>query len=99
MFSIPIGTTNHSHNIRLANQNFDPFAFSLEDIEPFTGKPMRIDLNKDKPICRPPHKLGQVKWDFMEAQCKRLEGLGFIKRSTQSMYASATVAVRKKDEE
>ena len=35
----------------------------------------------------------------MEAQCSKLEKLGFIKRSLQSQYASATVVVRKKDEE
>ena len=51
------------------------------------------------PIFRPPHKLGQVEWDFVEAQYSKLEALGFIQRSTQSMYASATVVVRKKDAE
>ena len=35
----------------------------------------------------------------MEAQCKKLEVLGFIQRSTQSTHASAAVVVRKKDEE
>ena len=38
-----------------------------------------------------------MEWDFVEAQCKKLEAMGFIQRSTQSLYASATVAVRKKD--
>ena len=65
----------------------------------FTGEPLRIDLNSDKPIFRPPHKLGQVEWDFVQAQCQKLEALGFIQRSTQYMYASATVVVRKKDAE
>ena len=54
---------------------------------------MRIDLNSNKPIFRPPHKLGQVEWGFVEAQCKKLEGQGFIQRSTQSMFASATLVV------
>ena len=69
----------------------DRFAFSLEDIKPhdFTGEPMRINLNSDQSIFRPPHKLGQVEWDFVKAQCKKLETLGFIQRSTQSSYASA----------
>ena len=58
--------------------NFDQFAFSLEDIEPFMGEPMRIVLNSDNPILCPPHKPGQVEWDFVEAQCKKLGGLGFI---------------------
>ena len=40
-----------------------------------------------------------MEWDFVEAQCKKLESLGFIRRSTQSMYASAIVIVREKDAE
>ena len=60
---------------------------------------MRLELTSDKPIFRPPHKLGQVELDFVEAQCSKLEKLGFIRRSPQSQYASATVVVRKKDEE
>ena len=36
---------------------------------------------------------------FVGEQCKMLEKLGFIRRSNQSKYASATVVVRKKDEE
>ena len=75
----------------------DRFAFSVDDIEPFTGEPLEINLNSDKPIFRPPHKLGHVEWDFVEAQCAQLESLGFIQCSTQSMYASATVVVKKKD--
>ena len=51
----------------LLDKNKDRFAYSLEDIEPFTGEPMRIDLNSDKPIFRPPHKLGQVELDFVAA--------------------------------
>ena len=79
--------------------NVDRFAFSMEDIEPFKGEPMQLELNSEKPIFRPPHKLGQVEWDFVERQCAKLERLGFIRRSKQSKYASATVVVRKKDEE
>ena len=80
----------------MLEDNSDRFAFSMEDIHPtsFTGEAMRIDLNSDKS----PHKLGQVEWDFVEAQCKKLEGLGFIQRSNQSMFALAIVVVRKKDE-
>ena len=83
----------------MLDDNEDRFAFSLEYINPrdFTGEPMRINLNSDQAIFRPPHKLGQVEWDFVDAQCKKLEALGFIQRSTQSMYAFATVVVRKKD--
>ena len=83
----------------MLDSNSYRFAFSLEDIEPFTEEPLRIDLNSDKAIFRPPHKLGQVEWDFVQAHCQKLEALGFIRRSTPSMYASATVVVRKKDAE
>ena len=84
----------------MLDNNMDRFAFSLEDISPhdFTGEPMAINLNSDLAVFRPPHKLGRVEWDFVEAQCRKLEALGFIQRSTQSTYASATVVVRKKDE-
>ena len=85
----------------MLNANNDRFAFSMEDLESakYSGEPMRLELTSDKPIFRPPHKLGQVEFDFVEAQCSKLEKLVFIKRSPQSQYASATVVVRKKDEE
>ena len=35
----------------------------------------------------------------MGEQCARLEKMGFIRKSEQSKYASATVVVRKKDED
>ena len=53
--------------LAMLEDNVDRFAFSLEDIEPSTGEPLHINLNSDKPIFRPPHKLGQVEWDFVEA--------------------------------
>ena len=82
----------------MLDDNKERFAYCMEDIEPFKGEPMEINLNTDKPIFRPPHKLGQVEWDFVQAQCEKLSTLGFIQRSTQSSYASATVVVLKKDE-
>ena len=85
--------------LAMLDTNLDRLAFSLKDIEAFTGEPLQIHLNSSQPIFRPPHKLGQVEWDFVQAQCQKLEALGFIQRSTQSMYASATVVVRKKDAE
>ena len=60
---------------------------------------MLQDLTSDKPIFRSPHKVVQVELDFVETQCAKLEKLDFIRRSPQSQYASATVVVRKKDEE
>ena len=44
----------------MLEENVDRFAFSMEDIEPFKGEPMQLELNSEKPIFRPPHKLGQV---------------------------------------
>ena len=85
--------------LTMLEDNVDRFAFSMEDIEPFKGEPMMLELNSAKTIFRPPHKLGQVEWDFVEAQCNKLKDLGFIRQSKQSQYASATVVVRKKDEE
>ena len=73
--------------LTMLEDNVDRFAFSMEDIEPFKGEPMQLELNSDKPIFRPPHKLGQVEWDFVEGQCEKLERLGFIRRSKQSKYA------------
>ena len=69
--------------LAMLNSNSDRFAFSMEDLEPakFTGEPMQLDLKSDKPIFRPPHKLGQVELDFVETQCAKLEKLGFIRRS------------------
>ena len=84
--------------LQMLEDNGERFAYCMEDIEPFKGEPMEINLNTDKPIFRPPHKLRQVEWDFVQAQCEKLAALGFIQRSTQSNYASATVVVRKKDE-
>ena len=53
----------------MLDANHDRFAFSMEDLEPskFTGEPMRLDLHSDKPIFSPPHKLGHVEMDFVEA--------------------------------
>ena len=100
-----IGSSLHERDqarvLAMLDDNVDRFAFSLEDIKPddFKGEPMQINLNSNQAIFRPPHKLGQVEWDFVEAQCRKLETLGFIQRSNQSAYASATVVVRKKDAE
>ena len=84
--------------LQMLDDNKERFAYCMEDIEPFKGEPMEINLNTEKPIFRPPHKLRQVEWDFVQAQCEKLSTLGFIQRSTQSSYASATVVVRKRDE-
>ena len=80
----------------MLDNNEDKFAFSMEGLEPFKGEPLQINLNSNQPISHPPHKLGQVEWDFVEAQCKELEDLCFIQYSTQSIHTSATIVVKKK---
>ena len=78
--------------------NNDRFAYSLEDLEQYTGPPLEIKVNSDKDIFRQSHKLREKEWTFVGEQCSKLEKLGFIRKSRQSKYASATVVVRKKDE-
>ena len=68
--------------LTMLEDNVDRFAFSMEDIANFKGEPMQLHLNSEKPIFRPPHKLGQVEWDFVQGQCNNLERLGFIRKST-----------------
>ena len=36
--------------LTMLEDNVDRFAFSMEDIEPFKGEPMQLELNSDKPI-------------------------------------------------
>ena len=82
----------------LSDNNYR-FAYSLEDLEQYNGPAMEVNLNSEKDIFRPPHKLGEKEWKFVGEQCEKLERLGFIRKSDQTKYASATVVVRKKDEE
>ena len=82
----------------LANNN-DRFAYKVEELERYTSPPMEIKLNSSKYIFRPPHKLGEKEWTFVGEQCEKLEKLGFINLSSQSHYASATVVVKKKNED
>ena len=50
-------------------QNNDRFAYSLEDLDQYTGPPMEVRLNTDKDIFRPPHKLADKEWTFIGEQC------------------------------
>ena len=52
----------------MLNTKSNRFAISMEDLErtKFPREPMRLDLNSDKPIFSPPHKLGQLEMDFVE---------------------------------
>ena len=51
--------------MEMLEQNCDRFPYSLEDIKPYIGEPMSIDLNNNRAIFGPPHKLGYVEWDFV----------------------------------
>ena len=45
-----------------------------------------------------PHKLSRAEWDYVEENGEKLEKLGMIRESNQRRYASATVVVRKRNE-
>ena len=47
------------------SDNNDRFAYNLEDLEEYSGPLMEIQLNDDKDIFRPPHKLGDKEWTFV----------------------------------
>ena len=82
----------------MLEDNNDRLAYKIEELERYTGPPMEIKINTKDDIFRPPHKLGEKEWAFVGEQCTKLEKMGFIRRSYQSHYPSATVVVRKKDE-
>ena len=84
--------------LQVLTDNNDRFAYVIEELERYTGPPMEIKINTVKYIFRPPHKLGEKEWAFVGERCTKLEKMGFIRKSYQSHYASATVVVRKKDE-
>ena len=84
----------------LLDENKDCFAFSLEDLSQCSEPPMDIVIAPEiQSIFQNAHKLSAAEWDFVDANCKKLLSLGFIRQSRQTRYASATVVVRKKDEE
>ena len=84
--------------LQVLEDNNDRFAYKIEGLGRYTGPPMEIKINTKDDIFRPPHKLGEKEWAFVGEQCTKLEKMGFVRRSYQSHYASATVVVRKKDE-
>ena len=84
--------------LKYISDNNDRFAYALEDLEQYNGPSMEVPLNDSKYIFRPPHKLGEKEWTFVGEQCAKLHKLGFIRKSDQTKYASATVVVGKKDD-
>ena len=75
--------------LKVLSDNNDRFAYTIEEVDRYTGPPMEIKLNSQKYIFRPPHKLGGKKWAFVGEQCEKLHKMGFIRKSNQSRYASA----------
>ena len=49
--------------LTMLETNVDRFAFSMEDIEPFKGEPMALELNSDKPRRRR-RRVGEAKGVF-----------------------------------
>ena len=85
--------------VELLEQNRGIFAHSVEDLGGFVGEPMGVELTDErKAIWSHPHKLSRAEWDFVGENCEKLERQGLIRESKQSKYASATVVVRKRDE-
>ena len=60
---------------------------------------MEIPLQTTQPICQNSHRLSETEWGFVRGNCQKLLELGMIRKSDSNHYASATVVVRKKDEE
>ena len=54
--------------LQILEDNKERFSYCMEDIKQVKGEPIEINLNTDKPTFRPPHKLMQVEWDFVQTQ-------------------------------
>ena len=84
--------------IDLLEENRDLFAFSLEELLPSNNTPMEIPLQAAQPIFQNSHRLFDTEWSFVRDKCQKLIEPGMIRKSDSDNYASATVVVRKKDE-
>ena len=84
--------------VRVLEENRGEFSFSLEELGAYTGEPMEIEVDTDKPIFTPAHRLSAAEWEFAGKHYEELERLGMIRSSKQNKYPLATVVVRKKDE-
>lgn len=72
------------------------FAFSLEDLEGYRGKPIHIQLEDDHPIFRRPYRLSASEKAGVQTRCQELLAAGLIELSNGE-YACATVMPSKKD--
>ena len=84
--------------VRMLEENSGEFAFSLEELGGYTGEPMEIEVDTNKPIFTLAHRLSAAEWESAGKHCEELEKLGMIRSSKQNKYASPTVVVKKKDE-
>ena len=85
--------------VRVLEENRGKFALNLKEVGAYTREPMEIEVDTEKPIFTPAHRLSAAEWEFAGKHCEELEKLGMIRPSKENKYASATVGVRKKDEE
>ena len=72
------------------------FAFSLQDLEGYRGKPIHIQLEDDHPIFRRPYKLSFSEKVGVQTRCQELLAASLIELSNGE-YACATVMPSKKD--
>lgn len=72
------------------------FAFSLEDLEGYRGKPIHIQLEDDRPCFRRTYLLSASERDGVQTRCRELLAAGLIELSNGE-YAYATVMPSKKD--
>ena len=72
------------------------FAFSLQDLEGYRGKPIHIQLEDNHPIFRRPYKLSLSEKVGVQTRCQELLAASLIELSNGE-YACATVMPLKKD--
>ena len=71
------------------------FAFSLEDLEGYKGKPNHIQLEDDHPIFRRPYRLSVFEKTDVQTRRKELLAVGLIELC-HGEYACATIMPSKK---
>ena len=57
--------------LKVLSENNDRFAYTIEELSRYTGPAMEINLNSQKDIFRPPHKLGEKELAFVGEQCEK----------------------------
>ena len=62
-------TEEKEHLVRVLEENRGEFAFSLEELGAYTGEPMEIEVDTDKPSFTPAHRLSAAEWEFAGKHC------------------------------